>query len=167
MAKYRKKAIIEAFQYDGDLKGSDGQYYVPEWAENAYRKGIIYYFEGNGNPPELFVMGQQVKVNDYIVHNVNGEIYPIRKEIFEKSYEQVNYYKEENEMTVGELKAVIKDLNDSVKIGIMESYDPETDVAEYNECQELAVLPEQGSDVLIFSAFETGIGETQEESEEE
>lgn len=32
MAKYRKKSVvIEAFQYDGDLMGSDGKYYVPEW----------------------------------------------------------------------------------------------------------------------------------------
>lgn len=29
MAKYIKKPVeIEAFQYDGDLKGSDGNYYV-------------------------------------------------------------------------------------------------------------------------------------------
>lgn len=95
MAKYRKKVIIEAFQYDGDLKGSDGKYYVPEWAEEAHKKGIIYYFEGNGNPPELFVMGQQVKVKDYIIRGVNGEIYSCKKEIFEKTYEQVNYVKEE------------------------------------------------------------------------
>lgn len=70
-------------------------------------------------------------------------------------------------MTVGNLKEVIKDLDDSVEIGIMESYDPETDVAEYNECQELALLPDQQTgDVLIFSAQKTGIA-TQEETEEE
>lgn len=28
--KYKKKPVaIEAFQFDGDLKGSDGKYYVP------------------------------------------------------------------------------------------------------------------------------------------
>lgn len=73
-------------------------------------------------------------------------------------------------MTVGDLRKVIEDLDDSVEIGIMESYDLETDVAEYNECQELALLPEQQEgDVLIFSAQKTGIApeETQEESEEE
>lgn len=73
-------------------------------------------------------------------------------------------------MTVGDLRKAIKDLDDSVEIGIMESYDPETDVAEYNECQELALVPEQQEgDVLIFSAQKTGVAaeETQEESEEE
>lgn len=70
-------------------------------------------------------------------------------------------------MTVGDLKETIKGLDDNVQIGILEEYDPETDVAEYNQCQELAVLPEQQEgDVLIFSALNTGI-KTQEESEEE
>lgn len=70
-------------------------------------------------------------------------------------------------MTVGDLKEVIKELDNNVQIGILEEYDPETDVAVYNECQELAVLSEQQeSDVLIFSAFNTGI-RTQEKSEEE
>ena len=44
--KYRKKPVeIEAFQYDGDLKGSDGKYYVPEWAVSAFENGeLIYIF---------------------------------------------------------------------------------------------------------------------------
>lgn len=74
-------------------------------------------------------------------------------------------------LTVGDLRKAIKDLDDSVEIGIMESYDPETDVAEYSECQELALVPEQQEgDVLIFSAQKTGIAaeeETHEQLEEE
>lgn len=36
--KYKKKpVVIEAFQYDGDLIGSNGQYYVPEWAKKHMR----------------------------------------------------------------------------------------------------------------------------------
>lgn len=69
-------------------------------------------------------------------------------------------------LTVGELRKVIKELDDSVEVGILESYDPEKDVAEYNECQELMLLPEQEGNVLIFSEWNTGI-EQQEESEEE
>ena len=42
--KYKKKpVVVEAFQYDGDLKGADGKYYVPDWAAEAYEKGIMYY----------------------------------------------------------------------------------------------------------------------------
>lgn len=42
--KYKKKPVaIEAFQFDGDLKGSDGKYYVPEWAVKAFEEGILYF----------------------------------------------------------------------------------------------------------------------------
>ena len=35
--KYRKKpVVIEAFQYDGDLIGSDGKFYVPIWAQYVH-----------------------------------------------------------------------------------------------------------------------------------
>ena len=41
--KYKKKpVIIEAFQYDGDLKGADNKYYVPSWAEAAFESGIMH-----------------------------------------------------------------------------------------------------------------------------
>ena len=42
--KYRKKpVVIEAFQYDGDLIDSKGNYYVPEWAAEAHHNGIMFY----------------------------------------------------------------------------------------------------------------------------
>ena len=42
--KFRKKpVIIEAFKYDGDLKDRNGLFYVPFWAQEAYKKGIMYY----------------------------------------------------------------------------------------------------------------------------
>mgnify|MGYP000957139957 CR=1 FL=1 len=41
--KYRKKPIIiEAFQYDGDLMNKHGEYYVPQWAINAFYIGKRY-----------------------------------------------------------------------------------------------------------------------------
>lgn len=54
--KYRKKpVIIEAFQYNGDLKGSDGQYYVPDWAVHAFEENVMYYdsFDAATPPCEL------------------------------------------------------------------------------------------------------------------
>lgn len=61
-------------------------------------------------------------------------------------------------LTVGELRKAIKDLKDDTMVGIMESYDPVEDVAEYQECSEMALLPEQnGGAVLILSPFATGI----------
>lgn len=101
MAKYRKKPIkIEAFQYDGDLKGSDGYYYVPDWAVKAFEDGTMYYDgmkqgeEYNDAPCELFINTLEgvhhVSVGDYVIQGVNGELYPCKPDIFEKTYESVD-----------------------------------------------------------------------------
>ena len=92
--KYRKKpVIIEAFQYDGDLKGSDGKYYVPKWMAKAIEDGTAYYAPENpGEPPtELYIATLEghhhVSVGDYVIQGVNGELYPCKPDIFEKTYE--------------------------------------------------------------------------------
>ena len=37
--KYKKKpVVVEAFQYDGDLNGADGKYYVPDWGGLKHMK---------------------------------------------------------------------------------------------------------------------------------
>lgn len=89
MATYRLKTpIIQAFQYDGDLMSSKGNYYVPYWAIKAYQKGILYYNEdilcciGPGNT--IF----EVKVGDYIQYVSEDCLMVRRKDIFEKNYEE-------------------------------------------------------------------------------
>lgn len=98
MAKYIKKPIeVEAFQYDGDLKGSDGNYYVPQWAVEAFENGTMYYDSLNGReePCELFIRTLEgkhhVSVNDYIIKGVKGELYPCKPDIFEETYEEVQH----------------------------------------------------------------------------
>lgn len=95
MAKYKKKpVIIEAFQYDGDLKGKNG-YYVPEWAVDAFENGEMYFDSLTPNEPpcELFIktLGgtHHASVGDYVIQNVNGEIYPCKPDIFKKTYDEV------------------------------------------------------------------------------
>ena len=95
--KYRKKpVVIEAFQYDGDLKGTDGKYYVPDWAVKAFESGVMHYGQPDRNeqaPYELFINTLEgthhVSVDDYIIQGVNGELYPCKPDIFEKTYEAV------------------------------------------------------------------------------
>ena len=94
--KYRKKpVVIEAFQYDGDLKGSDGKYYVPEWMVKAIEDGTAYYASENpGEPPtELYIATLEghhhASVGDYVIRGMNGELYPCKPDIFEKTYEEV------------------------------------------------------------------------------
>ena len=94
--KFRKKpVIIEAFKYDGDLKDRNGLFYVPFWAQEAYKKGIMYYgAEACDLPPcELYIETLEgthhVSVGDYVIQGVNGELYPCKPDIFEKTYEMV------------------------------------------------------------------------------
>lgn len=97
MAKYRKKPVeIEAFQYDGDLKGSDGEYYVPEWAVKAFENGTLMYtsFSPSQIPCGLCVRtpngDRYAQVGDYIIKDENGELYVYSPDIFEKTYEKVD-----------------------------------------------------------------------------
>lgn len=94
--KYRKKpVIIEAFQYNGDLKGSDGQYYVPDWAVHAFEENVMCYdsFDATTPPCELFIKTLEgvhhVSVGDYVIKGVRGELYPCKPDIFEETYEVI------------------------------------------------------------------------------
>lgn len=98
MAKYRKKHVeIEAFQYDGDLKGSNGEYYVPDWAVKSFEEGVMFYDSLDDwydeEPCELFINTLEekhhVSVGDYVIKGVNGELYSCKPDIFEKTYEFV------------------------------------------------------------------------------
>ena len=95
--EYKKKpVVVEAFQYDGDLKGADGKYYVPDWAAEAYEKGIMYY-----DLTELFINTLEgthhVSVGDYIIQGVKGELYPCKPDIFVKTYDVSTGYKPETD----------------------------------------------------------------------
>lgn len=91
MAKYRKKpVVIEAFQYDGDLSDDKG-FYVPDWAVTAFESGVMYYKENTQG--ELYIHTLEgehyVSVGDYVIQGVNGELYPCKPDIFEKTYESI------------------------------------------------------------------------------
>lgn len=94
--RYKKKpVIIEAFQYDGDLKKTDGTYYVPEWAVKAVEEGVMHFdsVSPGKSPCELFIRTLEgthhASVGDYIIRGVQGELYPCKPDIFEQTYELV------------------------------------------------------------------------------
>ncbi len=94
--KFRKKpVVIEAFKYDGDLMGSDGKYYVPDWAVEAHKEGILYFGEHEAAELayELSIKtlegDMRVSVGDYVIRGVQGELYPCKPDIFEQTYEEV------------------------------------------------------------------------------
>jgi len=94
--KYKKKPIeIEAFQYDGDLMDTHGEYYVPQWAVDAWENDILTYgFNDDIECPcELYVKTLEgnmlIKVGDYVIKGVKGELYPCKEDIFEMTYDLV------------------------------------------------------------------------------
>ena len=80
MAKYRKKpVVVEAIRFTGDNQNK-----VMEFAgNNIYEMGdiscVIHTLEG-----DMIAM-----LGDYIIKGVNGEFYPCKPDVFEKTYEPV------------------------------------------------------------------------------
>ena len=68
---YKKKpVIIEAFCYDGDLKNTNGEYYVPDWAVKAFDNGELFYKDQG----ELYIKtlegDMHASVGDYVIRGV-------------------------------------------------------------------------------------------------
>lgn len=94
--RYRKKPVtVDAFQYDGDLIRSNGEWICPDWAKEAFQSGVLYYDSPNCDEPptELYIATLEgihhVSVGDYIIRGVAGELYPCKPDIFEQTYEVV------------------------------------------------------------------------------
>jgi len=96
MAKYRKKpVIVEAFQITEENKNNLEDWL--EWLRKArrkwsWRKGAIWRRQGDREKRLLCgtlegVVG--IEWGDWIIKGVNGEIYPCKDEIFQKTYEIV------------------------------------------------------------------------------
>ena len=90
--KYRKKpVVIEAFQLnERGLVGED-------WFWDAVtRNDIITYNFGKWHPAPAWCKIKTLEgimiahTGDYIIKGVNGEIYPCKPDIFEKTYEMVD-----------------------------------------------------------------------------
>lgn len=83
MAKYRKKPVeVEAVQWTGknpkEIACFIGQWPFP--SEYAPTHLVIETLEGL----------MHASVGDYIIKGVNGEFYPCKPDIFEKTYERVD-----------------------------------------------------------------------------
>ena len=86
--KYRKKpVVIEAFQYDGDFKYSNGEYYIPQWGIDAEKDGVLYFVDGGVLKVAALEGDMIASVGDYIIKGVSGELYPCKPDIFEKTYD--------------------------------------------------------------------------------
>ncbi len=81
--KYRKKpVVIEAFRFKIDKA-------MPDWFnEKRITNEIVTHDDGT---VEIKTLEGMMKANkgDYIIQGVNGEIYPCKPDIFEKTYDEV------------------------------------------------------------------------------
>ena len=88
MSKFRKKpVIIEARQWDGDVRRAHP---VTEWVNNE--GGIARYSPGPNQKLYIETLegNMYADAGDWIIRGVNGEFYPCKPDIFEKTYEAVN-----------------------------------------------------------------------------
>jgi len=93
MQKFRKKpVVIEAIQWEGDnlrqiidftgLHQSANKWTWQEYEQVVKRDGLkIFTLEGKMN----------ADIGDFIIKGVNGEFYPCKPDIFEKTYEPIIY----------------------------------------------------------------------------
>lgn len=86
MPKYRKlPVVIEAVQFHRfDMEGVYKPF--PAWASHA-----LHLIEG-GAAAEVQTLEGNMRVSDgdYVICGVNGEVYPCKPDIFEKTYELVD-----------------------------------------------------------------------------
>lgn len=90
MAKYRKKPVeVEAFQIEWDTM--DRRWY-PKWFYDAIKSGKVYQKRNPDYPVECTIRTLEGEMDadlgDYIIKGVNGELYPCKPDIFDKTYER-------------------------------------------------------------------------------
>ena len=88
--KYRKKpVVIEAFKWTGGID----QLEDPEWIVEEIEKGNVWIYSPFTEPTTMKIATLEgvmtAQIGDYIIQGVNGEIYPCKPDIFEKTYEVV------------------------------------------------------------------------------
>lgn len=92
--KYRKKpVIIEAIQYN-NLNRNEIEVFVGKKL-NQELETEAAYLAGKGTPKFSLIIetlegNHRAMPDDYIIKGVQGEFYPCKPDIFEKTYEKVD-----------------------------------------------------------------------------
>ena len=84
--RYRKKpVVIEAFQWTGGLDQTE----EPLWIVEAIQTGKVIIVR-DVLQIETLEGVMEAKSGDWIIRGVQGEIYPCKPDIFEKTYEEAS-----------------------------------------------------------------------------
>ena len=94
MGKYRKKpVVIEAFQFTADRRYNNLEW--PEWLNYAWNfedtePGAFFCVDGSKTVYIRTLEGvREVTPNDFIIQDIQGELYPCKPDIFEQTYDEV------------------------------------------------------------------------------
>lgn len=83
--EYRKVATIKAEQFDGSDEMIK-KYHIRKTGSVYMNKGAMYkLYENHGE----FGKFDDLYFNDWIVISFNGEFYPIKDDIFKKTYQEI------------------------------------------------------------------------------
>jgi hypothetical protein len=90
MKATKKQVTIECFKYDQmTVVDSNSEFYKLDWAIEAFRQNVIFFKDG-----EMYIKTLEgvhhASLGDYIIRGVNGELYPCKADIFEKTYDFEN-----------------------------------------------------------------------------
>lgn len=90
MSKFRKKpVVIEAMQFETNNEvGSPNMDSIVNWVNQGKMKAGAWH---NGTDIFINTLEGEMRANvgDWIIKGVNGEFYPCKPDIFEKTYERV------------------------------------------------------------------------------
>lgn len=90
MTRYRKRPVeVEAFQIlMYTMRNRD----YPQWFADAIMSGVVYQKTNPNYPVECTIRTLEgemdANLGDYIIKGVNGELYPCKQDIFNKTYER-------------------------------------------------------------------------------
>lgn len=84
MKFYKKPVAIKAFMYEGYEQQNLDDGRLPEWARDALENGTLYFKD-----KELYIKtlegDRHASKGDFIMQGVNGEIYPCKPDIVDKT----------------------------------------------------------------------------------
>ena len=98
----KKKVVIEAVHWNG-IKVSE----TPKWILEALNSGVLVRF-GDKVQVRTLEGVMTASPGDYIIRGVDGELYPCKPDIFEKTYEKVEEGKESENLNFGEVIEILK-----------------------------------------------------------
>ena len=88
--RYRKKpVVIEAVQFLGfDTKNGQVKFdEYPEWLKSEFGHTCVFFDKPDTLTIKTLEGDVTVRVGDYIIKGVVGELYPCRHDIFEATYD--------------------------------------------------------------------------------